>query len=120
MRRPGVSGGSEPASATPGRGPAARTPKTPPGRRLKRVSKRALATLNRQVAPLAPTPQLPLGQLAPGAPLPALPPPQRFLRVSLMDQMCASRGELTMHYMPFFFASAGGTVPGGKSGTGNG
>ena len=40
--------------------------------------------------------------------LPPLPPPSTRLRVSLMDAACASRGELEMHHIPFFFKGGGG------------
>lgn len=56
-----------------------------------------------QVMPHSPTEDLPVQMFSSAAALPPLPPPSRRLRVSLMDSGLASRGELQMHHIPFFF-----------------
>ena len=61
-----------------------------------------------QVVPYSPTEDLPVQMFATSSHLPPLPPPSTRLRVSLMDAACASRGELEMHHIPFFFQGGGG------------
>ena len=56
-----------------------------------------------QVVPYSPTEDLPVQMFSTSSCLPPLPPPSNRLRVSLMDAACASRGELQMHHIPFFF-----------------
>ena len=60
------------------------------------------------MVPYSPTEDLPVQMFATSSPLPPLPPPSTRLRVSLMDAACASRGELEMHHIPFFFQGGGG------------
>ena len=62
----------------------------------------------KQVVPYSPTEDLPVQMFATSSHLPPLPPPSKRLRVSLMDAACASRGELEMHHIPFFFKGGGG------------
>ena len=63
----------------------------------------AAPILGWQVVPYSPTEDLPVQMFASSSHLPPLPPPSKRLRVSLMDAACASRGELEMHHIPFFF-----------------
>ena len=70
---------------------------------LGHVTSMSSAILGWQVVPYSPTEDLPVQIFTSAGLLPPLPPPSRSLRVSLMDAACASRGEMQMHLIPFFF-----------------